>query len=297
MNGMLESFLREKRIQNLSEKTVQNYKEILAPFCRSCGCAILDLTLDTVYRYFENVHSRNISKATYATYVRSIKIFLRFCAERVQVQYDYTRIKVPKSPKKTVYVYSDEELEDLFSAVSYPDKTIEKRNLAVIALMLDSGLRQAEVCDLLISNLRLDEGYLIVEGKGSKQRYVPVGSYSSSLIRSYLAVRPESPCGFLFLSRRGERLTANAVKLMVSRLGKKLSFSLSSHKLRHNFATNYCLDSYNQSGQIDIYRLMHILGHEDIETTQLYLHFAYSILAAKSSISHLDGIFSQTPSP
>ena len=67
-------------------------------------------------------------------------------------------------------------------------------------------------------------------------------------------------------------------------------FAISSHKLRHNFATNYCIDQYRTHGQVDIYRLMYLMGHEDIETTRRYLHMANEILASQGCISHLDGI-------
>lgn len=80
-------------------------------------------------------------------------------------------------------------------------------------------------------------------------------------------------------------------KKLVSKMAKKLPFELSSHKLRHNFATNYCLDQYNAYGQVDIYRLMYLMGHEDVSTTRRYLHFANEILASKGCISHVDAIY------
>ena len=69
---------------------------------------------------------------------------------------------------------------------------------------------------------------------------------------------------------------------------------MSSHKLRHNFTTNYCLDMYNQKGQIDIYRLMTLLGHEEIETTRRYLHVANEIIASSESFSHVDKVYNYT---
>ena len=78
--------------------------------------------------------------------------------------------------------------------------------------------------------------------------------------------------------------------MLISKISKKLPFEFSSHKLRHNFGTNYCLDQYDKYGQIDIYKLMVIMGHEDIKTTRKYLHIANSIIVARSNISHLDKI-------
>ncbi len=69
---------------------------------------------------------------------------------------------------------------------------------------------------------------------------------------------------------------------------KKSGIDFSSHKLRHNFATNYCIDHYEESGQADVYKLMHLMGHGNIKTTEIYLHFALDILSASSHFSHLD---------
>lgn len=84
------------------------------------------------------------------------------------------------------------------------------------------------------------------------------------------------------------KVTGNAIRLFVYRLEHKLGFSLSSHKLRHNFATNFCLDNLEQKGTSNVYDLGIIMGHESIETTKKYEHFAHEFVAVKNSISHLD---------
>lgn len=80
---------------------------------------------------------------------------------------------------------------------------------------------------------------------------------------------------------------------MTNNMKKILPFEFSSHKLRHNFATNYLLNQYEMFGQMDIYQLMVVMGHEDISTTRRYLHQANNILSAKTYISHLDKLFSE----
>ena len=78
------------------------------------------------------------------------------------------------------------------------------------------------------------------------------------------------------------------MRLFVNRLQHKLPFDLSSHKLRHNFATNYCIDHVRQTGKTDVYDLSILMGHESIETTKKYEHFAHEIIATENNISHLD---------
>ena len=131
---------------------------------------------------------------------------------------------------------------------------------------------------------------MVVCGKGNKERTVPLGSFTIRFMREYLRLCPHKS-DKIFVERRGEPLTCNAVKLLVRKLAKELPFELSSHKLRHNFATNYCIDQYETRGNIDIYSLMIIMGHEDIETTERYLHHAKEIISTRNSISHLDKLF------
>ena len=85
-----------------------------------------------------------------------------------------------------------------------------------------------------------------------------------------------------------------AIKFLMQKISNDLDFTFSSHKLRHNFATNYCLDEYEKRGVVDIYKLMVLLGHEDIKTTRRYLYLANQIIASNSNVSHLDKIFLET---
>ncbi len=139
------------------------------------------------------------------------------------------------------------------------------------------------------AGISLTANRMTVRGKGDKDRTVPLGQLTRHFMLEYLSLCPYSDTA-VFVNRRGQPLTCNAVKLFVSRLADTLPFELSSHKLRHNFATNYCLDQYRTHGQVDIYRLMYLMGHEDIETTRRYLHMANEILSSQGCISHLDGI-------
>ena len=83
------------------------------------------------------------------------------------------------------------------------------------------------------------------------------------------------------------------VKNFMWNLAQKLPFEFSSHKLRHNFATNYCIDQYEKHGFVDIYKLMILTGHEDVKTTNRYLHIANQIIVSRESVSHIDKIFQE----
>lgn len=288
-----EEFILSRRLADLSEKTISDYRQFVCPFVAFVGSDKLLETLDqeSITAYIAKLLDKPISKSTRATYIRHVKVFLKWLSDNYSVVFEYKRVKVPKSPKKRVKIYSDAELLEIFDSVQAENEWLTLRNKCIVALMYDSGLRQSEVCTLERSKVSFTDKRMVVHGKGNKERTVPLGSLTMQLMTQYLETCPYKD-NSVFVNRRGQTLTCNAVKLLVSKLSDKLDFELSSHKLRHNFATNYCIDQYEKYGQVDIYRLMILLGHEDIETTRRYLHHANEIIGAKNCISHLDKVLS-----
>lgn len=286
-----EKFIVSRELADLSEKSIKNYSDFISPFVCFVGAdkSLDDLTADDVNDYITKVVRRHITRATKSTYIRHLKIYLRWVEETYHFDFNAKNIKVPKTPKRNVRIYSDVEIEKIFNAVQNEDEWIKLRNKSIIALMYDSGLRQAEVCNLKMRNISLDENRLVVRGKGNKERTVPLGQFAKGILCEYLKICPYSSA-YVFVGRYGEPMTCNSVKLMMSKVARKLDFEFSSHKLRHNFATNYCIDQYEKNNHIDIYRLMVLMGHEDIETTRRYLHLANEIIASRESVSHLDKV-------
>lgn len=285
----LDGFLLSRQLAGLSERTVSNYRQFVGAFVRSAGPGkpLEEATQQDVDAYLAVLLERPLGQAARSTYVRHLKVFLKWAEDGRRVRYSSRLVKVPRSPRRSVRIYSDEEVRLVFSSIRSGAEWLALRNKCIIALMYDSGLRQSEVCGLLEANVR--GGLMTVRGKGGKERTVPLGRLAGRLLSEYLACRPFRS-EYVFVGRRGQPLTCNAVKLFVSRLADELPFELSSHKLRHNFATNYCLDQYREHGQVDVYRLMYLMGHEEVATTRRYLHLANEILASQGCTSHLDGI-------
>lgn len=287
---LFDSFILSRKLADLSTKTITNYIDFVQPFVDFVGhdSDIQLVNDDMVNQYIELLIDKSVSKSTRSTYIRHVKVFLKWVSGKNAVSYDYKLIRVPKNYKKRVQIYSLEEVQQIFNAVDYVESDwLCYRNKTIIALMYDSGLRQAEVCTLRRDNVSFINGIMQVTGKGNKTRVVPLGKLTAEYMKLYLDACPYND-KMVFVNRRGEPLTCNAVKKLVRKLAEKLPFELSSHRLRHNFATNYCLDQYEKHGQVDVYKLMALMGHEEIETTENYLHFAMEIICAKGSISHLD---------
>lgn len=286
------NFITSRVLADLSKKSVDNYGCFLTPFVKFVGYEkeVEDLTQDEINKYILSVVSRDISKSSKATYVRNTKIFLKYIQGLYNVSFNAKEIRVPKPVKRVVTLYTTQQVQTIFDSITADSDWIVTRNKCIIALMYDSGLRQNEVCTLKRSRIFFDENRMVVRGKGNKERTVPLGALTYRFMVDYINKCPFNS-DLLFVNRRGQPLTCNTVKLFVTKLADKLPFDLSSHKLRHNFATNYCLDQYESKGNVDIYKLMYLMGHEDIETTERYLHFAMEVVASKESISHLDKLY------
>lgn len=285
-----DGFIMSRRLSGLSEKTLSNYEQFIRPFALFFpDTPFEELTQGGINSYISQLLKKPLSRSTRSTYIRHLKIFLLWCQDQYGAQYNAALIKVPKMSKRSVHIYEPEEIRLLFLEARAESPWLTYRNQCIIALMYDSGLRQSEVCTLLRKDISFTADRLTVTGKGDKQRTVPLGHLAKQYMLTYLESCPYEREN-VFVGRRGDPLTCNAVKLFMSRLADKLPFEVSSHKLRHNFATNYCIDQYERFGHVDIYRLMYLMGHEEIKTTQRYLHMANEIIAAKNHISHLDNI-------
>lgn len=287
-----EKFIRSRHLKGVAENTIISYRNLTARFIKFIGA---DTDMESIRQedlddFVDHLYSIALSRNSIASYIRNTKIFLKWYQKKNKVNYSASELVIPKAPKKIVYMYTSNDIDLIFSTIDTCSSWLTARNKAMIALMLDSGLRQGEICSLKTYNLFFDDCRIKVCGKGNKERIVPMGNMTQRLIKEYLALRPYENEN-LFVSYHGEPLTCNAIKSMTWDLQQRLPFAFSSHKLRHNFATNYLINQYDLFGQMDIYQLMIIMGHEDMATLRRYLHHANSIIASRKCISHLDTIY------
>lgn len=192
-------------------------------------------------------------------------------------------------PKKEITTYTDEQIVALFDACSSPYEWIEKRNKALLGLLLDSGIRRAEASTLLWDNVDFESHHVKVCGKGNKQRIAPFGNEVSTMLRDYLISCPY-PSKYVFVGNKGQMLTNNGISLFFARLKLKSGIVVSPHICRHNFATNYCMDMRKDGYEVDPNKLQALMGHEDITVTKRYIHDSLELTAAENCPSHLDRI-------
>ena len=284
-----DGFILSRRLKDLSEKSIEDYTSFIGPLVREIGpdTDFKDVTREMINKYIITVLKRSLARSSKATYIRHAKIYLCWCEQQCGININASSIDVPKTPKKVAKIYSEDEIVLLFDSIKAENKWLTVRNKCMVALMYDSGIRRGEVCSLKRADISFTECLLKVHGKGDKERVVPLGNLSRRFIEEYLRLCPYHSEN-LFVGRRGRLVSENTVKQMIAKLGRLLPFKISCHLFRHNFATNYCIDQLTVKGDCNIYSLKYIMGHENIETTEKYLHFAYELLASAGHISHLD---------
>lgn len=287
----LEEFLFQKKLAGLSPNTINAYQNMISIFIGFIGpnLPVESLSMEIVRKYISMTLDRSVSISTKSSYIRNMKIFLRWLDDESGLSFDCRKIKVPKSRRRHVHIMTDSEIECLFSSVTSAIPWITARDRAILALMLDSGIRQGEVCNLKKCDIDYERMIMKVTGKGAKERMVALGVASGEFLAHYLSICPFQS-DYVFLGRLGAPITTNTVKVFVNRLKHKLGFDFSSHKLRHNFATNYCIDSIRATGNSNVYDLSILLGHESVETTRIYEHFAHELLVLENRNSHLDRV-------
>lgn len=276
-----------------TDKTIRGYKEVLhgfVGFLQSNGCNVLCRNVFIDYQL--HLSKKGLKSTSVASYLRHIKAFVHWMGDNGYIDDKdlYKSIRLPKQPKKNVRIYTDAEIDAIYGAVRSAPLWINVRDKLIISLMYDSGLRQAEVCKISMMDFDVSRDILHVHGKGNKDRIVPIGHMTKSYAMEYLEIRPYDS-NMLLVDRHGADITPNAVKLFISKIRKHLDFDFSSHKLRHNFATNFLIDQHEKYGYFDAYTLMILLGHEEISTTDRYVHLASQYVATRKRTSHLDKIF------
>lgn len=262
----VDEFLIDCRAGGLSAKTLCVYGGNLRRFGEYMGgIKLADPLVPHVRRYFAELQELELSPYTVDQHYRTLNTFFQWCVREGTLDLNpIDRVRRPKVPKRLAPRLYSEQIERLVDALK--GTALSERNLAMTLLMIDSGLRVGEVVGLEMKNLHLNEQYAKVNGKGDKEREIPFGETVVEALERYLAVRPESSCGYVFLSQYGGPTTVMAVQLMLKRLKDDVGVDrLYPHLLRHTFARIYLEEG-------DLKTLQEILGHESSQTTaDIYL--------------------------
>ena len=275
-----EAYLRLER--SLSSNTADAYlvdTSHLLEFLEEHSISLSEVTEGDLHELLATLRDLGISPRSQARMIAGIRAFFKFLRLEGYILTDPSELlESPQLPRHLPDVLSIEEIDAMLSAIPQ-DKEEALRNEAIIETLYGSGLRVSELVGLMISRLNLDDRLLIVEGKGNKQRMVPMSPASVELIREYLprrnrqAIKPSGQ-DILFLNRRGAPLSRVMVFYIIRDLAALAGIqkTVSPHTMRHSFATHLL------EGGANLRAIQEMLGHESIATTEIYLHLDRSRL-------------------
>ena len=240
---------------------------------------VLDVKLEDLEHFAAFISDLGIGPRSLARILSGVRQFYRFLVVDGYLEVDPTELlESPKQPDHLPEVLSTAEVDLLEQAIDL-SKWEGYRNRAIIEVLFSCGLRVSELTNLKLSNLYIEEQYIRVMGKGSKERLVPISPRALDELnywfadRNVMKIKPGEE-DYVFLNRRGQHLTRTMILIMIKRYAVEAGIkkTISPHTLRHSFATSLL------EGGADLRAIQAMLGHESIGTTEIYTHIDTSTL-------------------
>ena len=272
MNSEINDYITYLKIERqLSPNTIDSYKRDLDDFYKFTNKSYKFIDKDDLINYIGYLNKK-ISARSINRHIVSIKNYFKFLERNNYIKnnpcIDITGLK---TPKKMPRVLSEDDIDNLLDikltdAYSY-------RNKAMLELMYSSGLRVSELLNLEVNNIDFNMNLVRVYGKGSKERIVPIDDIATKYLRDYISVYrytllKNKESDLLFLNSRGSKLSRQGFFKILKGIAKEkgIKKELSPHTIRHSFATHLL------NNGADLRSIQTMLGHENIETTQIYTH-------------------------
>lgn len=275
---IVQRYIRYLRLErSYTGNTLDAYVRDLQKLINYLGDEGIDfrtITLEQLDQFAAQIHDLGVAPRSLARILSGVRSFYRFLVLEREIETDPTELLAsPNIGKHLPDVLSTEEVDAIIAAID-PAMREARRDHAIIETLYSCGLRVSELCELLISNLYLDEGYIRVHGKGNKERLVPISPVAVQCIREWfeerarLNVKPGHE-DYVFVSmRRCTKLSRITLFVRIKQLAELAGIqkSISPHTFRHSFATHLL------EGGANLRAIQAMLGHESIATTEIYTH-------------------------
>lgn len=265
--------LLERGLSNNTREGYLNDVKKLLNYLNENNLSLKDVSLDHLHNFIATLHDLGISSRSQARIISGIKSFFRFLKLENHIDTNPTLLlESPRVGRKLPEVLSIEEIDEMISCIDLSTNE-GQRNRAIIETLYSCGLRVSELINLEINKIFLEEEYIVIKGKGNKERIVPISPTAIHEIKLYLDdrrhldIKPGEE-NILFLNRRGRRLTRVMIFYIIKQLAELANIrkEISPHTLRHSFATHLL------EGGANLRAIQQMLGHESISTTEIYIH-------------------------
>lgn len=281
--NIVKGYVRYLKLQrNFSPNTIEAYRRDvgkLISYVDYCNLDLTTLTLADLQHFSASLHDIGVQASTQCRILSGVRSFFRFLELDGYRDDDPTELlESPQTGDRLPSVLTADEVDCLEASIDL-SKWEGQRNKAIIEVLFSCGLRVSELVSLKLSSLYLNEEFLRVMGKGSKERLVPISQKAIKelqlwfLDRNLMRIKPGEE-DYVFLNRYGSHLTRMMIHTMIKRQAQAAGIKkhISPHTLRHSFATALL------EGGADLRVIQALLGHECIETTEIYTHIDTSRL-------------------
>ena len=267
--------------QRDKDTTVNSYSEDIYKYLEYMESknisSALDISYNNLLDYLKYLDDNKYEVSSVARKIVSIKAFHKYLSENYNVVDISTKINTPRFYRKLPNILTIEEVDNLLDIKL--DTPFDYRNKAMLELMYSSGLRVSELINLELSDIDLNNNYVRCFGKGSKERIVPIGEYSSKYLSIYInEYRDSMKNGYytekIFLNNHGKEMTRQGFFKIIKKIAKDkdINKNITPHMLRHSFATHLL------NNGADLRTIQEMLGHSSISTTQIYTNVTNDIL-------------------
>jgi integrase/recombinase XerD len=280
----MENFLRDymtmlKVERNLARNSLESYERDLQQYHQYLKTelklkTIRNVTLGHIRSFVRKLSNRGLAANSIKRAVSSIRTYHNFLSAEGHMKDNPAQLlDTPKVPRKLPNVLTIQEIDKILGIIP-ENAPMAQRDLAIFEMMYSCGLRVTELCDFKTSDILWDSEMIRVQGKGSKQRFVPIGPIARENLKNYLnhernTLADKNPnIAEVFLSRNGRKLTRMMIWVLLKKWTEsaEVKKEVSPHTLRHSFATHLL------EGGADLRSVQEMLGHTDITTTQVYTH-------------------------
>ncbi len=277
LESLAKEFLFECEIREYSERTVENYRKQLRHFTDFLEeqfqiCELEELNASHVKSFIKHYQLRQCKPSYVNDNLKAVKVLCAYAYKEKYVDHLITEnIKNVKEPKTLIHPFSTEEIKKMISFYS-GNSYVEIRNKLILMILFDTGIRINELIEL--REAQIQDSYIIIYGKGKKERIVPKNPLVSKALIKYMTARAKyfqcrNAEDYLFLSKNGKRLNGQAVNKFMKDCAKAVGVRgvvrVSPHTCRHTFAQQQIKNG------LDLYSLSRLLGHESVAITQRYL--------------------------
>ena len=284
LDSLINSFIIyiDKEL-NYSDETIDNYKRDLnnyRDYLNKKKINYKTINKLEILDYLKYLDNSSLSNKSISRHLSSLRTFYNYLVEIKEIDSNvFKRVRNPKVEKKLPNYLSIGEVEEILNSIKEDTKE-DIRNKCIFEIMYSCGLRVSEVSYLKVSNIDFREHTIRIMGKGSKERIVYYGEYLKDILDKYMKVRDEflikGNIEYLFVNSKGDILSRESIAYIINKIEKKslINHKITPHVLRHSFATHLLDDG------ADLRSVQELLGHENLDTTEIYTHVSNERLRA-----------------